>query len=220
MLLIIHKDPRDGAALADMFRYMNILSFAVTPAEALSELTPLVGAVLIADPSAMPDAAAFIGHIREKTDAPVFALEREALPVSVSCLLCGTFSYDVMSSTVAKNIVAFAVDHGKKPIGDYRALGVDASSDLAEPTYCGEPLGLTRTETRLLSLLLLAYPAAVRTADLLRYGFSPAKMPTSSDVRTLLCAVNRKFRQKTGGTLITGADGGYVLCTPKVPVFT
>ncbi len=222
MLLIIHKDEKNANAVREMFRFMNLLSYTCKPQDAKRELSPRYRAVLILNPESFPDIQSFVTSLRDTAAlTPVFAMTREHLPVGSACLFAKVFSFDTLSSTLAKEMVSFSLDHGLPAVGDYRLSGVNVSADLDVSTFCGKPFPLTNTEKRILQFLIRTYPDAATAEEILDYAFHPLKTPGKSSVRTHLCAINRKFRALTGRPLSERAEPfGYRIVTPKTKNYT
>ncbi len=216
MLLIIRKNEKNGNAVREIFRYMNVLAYSCRPQDAVRELSPRYRAVLILDPETFPDIRGFVASLRRTAAlTPVFALSARHLSVADACLFAKVFSYGTMSSSIAKDMVTFSLDHGLPAIGDYRLLGLNVSADRECATFCGEALPLTQTEMRILQFLIRVYPDAATADEILEYAFNPQKVPGKSSVRTHLSAVNRKFRALTGRNLTEHRDyAGYRITAP------
>jgi len=77
MILIIDKDKKERETISDIFYYMGIISYPVSPTEAYSELSPVYKAVLISNPENIPDLADYVNRLRGYSrKTPVFSISQ------------------------------------------------------------------------------------------------------------------------------------------------
>ncbi len=217
MILIIDKRQRERSAVAEMFHYMGILSYAADPAEALAEISPLYSAVLFSSLSGIADVPDYLDRLRAYCEVPIFALEDYEYELSSEVLerLDGVFSSGMYSSSIAVAISRRTVDFHGNVLGEYRLAGIDASVELPEVLFLGQSVPLTKTERMILRYLIRAYPTAASPREILKYAFRGSRAPEPSSVRTHISVMNRKFREYFGRPLtLPGQGTGYAIATP------
>lgn len=209
MLLIIDRSEKNGNTVAHMMRYMGILAYEVTPAEAFAEISPLYSAVLLIHPETLPDGRDFLRRLAGYCPIPVFVYGESDLPVLAA------FPKTMNPSAVAGNIRAILETRGMRPIGSYYLSGLDADISSSGVRYFDRPLTFTRTEVMMIRYLIRTYPALTPPLDILRHAFRRENCPDLSNIRTHVSVINKKFREATGQNLIQNPLGrGYCLITP------
>lgn len=216
MLLIISTAKKRAQAVSDMFYYMGVLSYAVTPSEALAEISDLYRAVLILNPSDLADAESYIDKIHSyKSNIPIFAINGDK-EMAQNSLFDGIFDDDSYSSTLVEEIVRYQFEHNMPLIAHYRLAGIDASCDSVSVTVFGNAVNFTKTETMILRYLIASYPAPQSAKNIVKYAFKPSRKPEITSIRTHISVMNRKFREKTGKTLFASLPTvGYIISTPE-----
>lgn len=215
MILIINKSRKEAESLATAFRYMGIVARGETPEHASAEVSTLYRAILIADPEKLPDEREYIARLRSYIgDIPIVALTDN--PESLKTRYDAFVERAITVSKLYKEIYRICNQIGKDLPGEYLLAGIDASVDRGMVTYFSEPIPLTKTEGLILRFLIRAYPFSMAPKIILKYVFAQAKAPEVSSIKTHVCAINGKFKNRLGRNLIVSIDGGYVVMTPML----
>ena len=217
MLLIISNSKKNGEILSDTFRYMSILSYVVTPKEALSEISNIYKGVLIIAPESYPDIKDYLFKLKGYMKSiPVFALtdKKDAILYELFDIV---FEQSTKSPYIASEIVEYCVREGFKPIGYYKLAGFDASADRIGVSYFYSDLNFTKTEAMILRYLISTYPTPQTVDDILRHAFKPSRTPESASIRTHISAMNKKLQNVTGRKHIElYPHKGYYILTPEI----
>ena len=64
MILVISTSRKRASDLADMFRYMGILSIGLTPHSALSQVSYIYRAVILMHPNELPDYRDYVNRLK------------------------------------------------------------------------------------------------------------------------------------------------------------
>ena len=216
MILIIDKSKKERTTVSEMFHYMGILSYAVTPQAAFSEISTKYRAILITNPDSFPDITDYISRLRRySANIPIFALspypERKDIPAD------GTFDYDIYSSTLVNEVIKYQEERSLPSLGKYLIAGLDLGCDIPTPRYFAEPLKLTKTETMIVRYLTVAYPSYASAEEILKHSLKPGKIAEPSVIRAHISSINKKFFLLKGRSLIISSPGsGYVIATPEI----
>jgi len=214
MLLIVSPTEKHGAAISEIFHFMGIVNRATPPAKAFSEVSGIYRAILIITPEKLADPYEFVRALRRLSlGSAVFALTESC---SYSDIFDATFKENIFSSTLYSKMNEFIRARGAVPLGEYRLSGIDASVELDGVYYFGEHIRLTKTEAMILRYLICTYPAHSDTRDILTHAFRQGRIPESSNVRTHISSINKKFRARFGKNVIASQDkAGYTILTPE-----
>ena len=217
MVLIIHTAKREARAIADIFYYMGVVSYAATPIEALGEISGIYRAILIIDPDNLPDIDSFVEKLRSyNSRIPIFAVSDQPNYLDHE-LFDGTFPDDIYSSRLIEEIVRYQKSRGLPLSACYRMAGIDASCHLENVLVFEKPLSFTKTETMILRYMIAAYPTPRDANDILRYAFKPMRKPEPASIRTHVSVMNKKFRELRSINLFIALPGeGYVISTPEL----
>ena len=217
MLLIISKNKKIASDVAETFRYMSILAYAVTPIEALSEVSELYRAALVISPELLADASDFVNRLKSyKSNLPIFAVTDEEFDNDTFSCFDAVFRKPTFSAALAEKIIKFANEQSHARIGDYRLAGFDASSDVLGVRYFNKMLKLTKTEAMILRYLIRSYPLPKDSRDILKYAFKGSRAPEASSIRTHISLMNKKLEpviEKRAILLIP--HEGYLIATPE-----
>lgn len=219
MLLIIDTKARRGESYADSFWWMGVLAIHDKPIDALSKISPAVGAVLIVEPTTLPDAKEYVGRIRALCrSVPVFALS--TTPLSDPTLFADVFRPDGYTSTYLSRMRDAAAMAGVRPVGVYRLFGMDISCTEDAIRYKRKTVAITKTEAMILRYLFLSYPARASARQILLHAYRRDKHPDRAAVRAHVCALNQKLAPLLGYRVIDSERGeGYrVVTPPSAPV--
>lgn len=218
MVLIIDSAKRNARSVCDIFYYMGIPSFAASPSEALSEISPIYKAALILDPEKLADAGDFVTRLRRYNSLlPVFAISAEPMSKSMTHLFDGCYSESISSAKLVEEIIIYQINKHLPIIGNYKLAGINASCDTYTPTVFDKSINLTKTETMILRYLICTYPNPTSAQDILKYAFKQTKKPELASIRTHISVMNKKFRDVRGRNLFLGIPGvGYVVSTPEI----
>ena len=217
MVLIINNSKIRARAASDIFYYMGVLSYAVTPNEALAEISPLYRSVVIMDPELLTDAKSYVDQLHQYNSAvPVFAITDSRDP-AFKDIFCGVYPNDVYSSDLIIDIAKYQREHGLKQSSYYRLAGIEASCNLRHVSHFDKNIRFTKTETMILRYLIASYPTPQGAKSILKYAFKPLRTPDETSIRTHVSSMNRKFRKIKDVNLITAITGsGYVIETPEI----
>ena len=169
MLLVISKSKKIARDIAETFHYMSILSYGATPHEALSEVSTLYRAALIADPEVFPDINDFVVRLKSYSNLPVFALTEKEPENYYYDIFDGIFTRPTFTPSLAEKIIRFANDNNKTKIGSYLLAGLDASSDKIGVHYFYDRINFTKTEAMILRYLIRSYPIPQSAKSILKY---------------------------------------------------
>ena len=218
MLLIISTFKKRAEAVSDMFYYMGVLSYAATPTEALGEISDTYRAILILDPSNLPDTEDYLNKIRlYASSVPIFAIQSGDAGRNFDGLFDGSFPDECYSSSLVEEIVRYQFNHKLPLLAHYRLAGIDASCDIRKVKVFDESLDFTKTETMILRYLIVSYPVAQSTKNIVKYAFKPSRKPEITSIRTHISVMNKKFKDKTGRSLFISLPTlGYTVSTPEI----
>ena len=192
MILVVDKTQSAANDLADMFYYMGILASAHTPTTALSEISTAYRAVIILNPSSLPDKRDFLHRLRSyASSVPCFAVTNEPDETD-RMIFDSVLNTTHYASKIYSKILEYTQNHHLLQPGKYRLAGIDASCDLMTSTYFTYSLKFTRTENMILRTLIRMYPNPMRAKDILKYAFRPTKLPEVSNIRTHISIMNKK----------------------------
>lgn len=213
MILIIDNDTVSTHAICEILNYAGIPSL-VTHRYKPSSHADRYRAVLFTS----PEDDFVCNEVKAQiSDVPLFAFVPKA---SVSHYLSkrlydGVMAIDGISSLIIRRIT----DHQREfmlPVsGEYRLAGIDASVEYKNECYYFDTrIRLTKTECVILRFIIASFPRAVGASEIALHVFKPDKMPDSSNVRTHICSLNKKFAAATGYRPIISAEAGYMANTP------
>ena len=213
MILIIDKSRKRGQTLAEIFHYMGILSLYTSPNGAPSEISSEYRAILVSEPSELPDEADYITSLRRYSGKiPIFAISEGGCKKELFDL---AFDDGISSSALVSEIIRYQEKNELPSLGKYLLAGLDAGCDLGEVRYFSEKLSFTKTETMIIRYLILMHPTFVSAKDIIKHSHKPAKAPEISSIRTHISKINSKFKGSRGKILITSEPGlGYAILTP------
>lgn len=217
MILIIDKSKSNGSSISEMFHYMGLLSYHVTPMEAFSEVNTRYRAILITDPDSIPDPDDYVTRLKKYSNKiPIFALSRKrktfsSIPDSM------VFDYDIYSSTLALAIMDYQDKRGLPSLGKYMLAGLDLGCDLHKPRYLARTFDITKTETMILRYLTITYPSYAKADEIMDHCLKPGKSREPSVIRAHVSSINKKFNLLCGRNLIISEPGvGYIMRTPEI----
>ena len=218
MILIINTTKRKAQAVSDIFYYMGVLSYAVTPIEALSEISGLYRAILVLDPENLPDAESFTQKLRAYNSAlPIFAITNATTDFYSQYSFDKCFPDSIYSSTLVEEIVTYQKERTLPLTAYYRLAGIDASCDKTNVTVFDNTVTFTKTETMMLRYLIASYPTPQTAKDIIKYSFKPSRKPEITSIRTHISVMNKKFRDVRGKNLfINVPNQGYTVFTPQI----
>lgn len=217
MVLIVNRSKRLAASISEIFHYMGILSRTATPSEALSELSCLYRAVLVIEPSTLPDPEDYVNRLRAySSSTPIFSVSNNGAKDSYATLFDASFKLAISSAILASKMADYSKAHGLSYIGDYRLAGINACCDRPFVDYFGRDIGLTKTEAMIVRYFIRSYPNFQSAEDVLKYAFKPSRHPEVSSIKTHISLINKKFRALEGRNLIFMSAGeGYQILTPE-----
>ena len=215
MILVIDKNKKNAVSVAEMFFYMGVIAKACTLSETFSEISNKYRAVVLLSTDSYPDAEDFIKRLRAyNVSMPIFAVgESENINLPD---IATVFPYSAYASEILSKILKYTADNELPSPGDYKLAGLDLSCDAASPSYFWTPFPLTKTESMIVKYLIRSYPRPTSAEEILKYAYRESRVPESSNVRTHVSVINKKFRELTGRNLIDMTMGiGYSIITPE-----
>lgn len=202
---------------------MGVLSRAVTPDVAISDVTNRFRAILITSMEKIINPEELILNLkRYSLGAPIFALSEEKdtsiiRKQRIFSMLDGVFYENSYSSTVLTSIVEYQKKNKLPIMGEYKLAGIDASVFYKCATYFDEPINFSKTELLILRYLIRSYPNPAKSTDILKYAFNPSRLPDSSCIKTHISIMNKKFREAFGENLTFFEPKlGYTVLTPQM----
>ena len=218
MILVLDRNKRNAEAVSEMLYYMGVLSYAADIAEGLTELSPLYRAVLIINPSSLPDAKSYVEKLKSyDSEVAVFSLTKNGEINDLPQLFEINFTEDTSYTDIVKGIAERLLSKNKRSVGSYMLAGIDASANKRCVSYFDSSFPLTRTETMILRFLIRSYPMPRSAKDILKYSFKAKRTPEPGGIRTHISCINRKFRALKERNLICSmSDEGYLIMTPEI----
>ena len=220
MILIIDRSLSNAKTHADIFYFMGILSYAVTPSQAFNEIDNRYTAILLTGMENSNFDEEFVISLKSLSlGAPVFAIcnNMEDYLARNKKLdnIDKYFDNNIYSTALVDEIEAFQCERLMPRLSSYTLSGFDLSAKNPKALYLCEDIGLSKTETMILRFFICRYPLPIETSDILKYAFKPGKFPEASNVRTHICAINKKFNLLTGKNIIEHERGsGYIIKPP------
>lgn len=218
MLLIADSKTKRGRDLADMMRWMGIVAISKKPMDAMAELCHSVSALLVVNPSEIPDIADYVRRVRSYSrTVPIFALSDTSVNFEGESLFLRVFTSDIMSSTLIESIRAQQARVALRPLGDYIFAGVDASCTHEEVLCRGKGVYMTVRQKMILRYLFCTYPNRVSPREIAKHIYRPGTEPEDSCIRAHICAINKKVCEVLGRPVIDSLRGcGYRIVTAEV----
>lgn len=215
MLLIIDNLQSNANSAADIFNFMGVVSYGITPDHAPSEFKNRHRAILFVHPERMRCHADLVTMARTYSlDTQIFAIFNESENVELASLFDKVFPDGALSSKIVYDILTYQTDRGNGSIGMYRLAGIEASVHNSETTYFDVPVNLTKTETMILRYLIASFPMARKAKDILKYAFRSGKTPETSSIRAHISSINKKFSRLAERYIISNEHGaGYSIST-------
>lgn len=225
MILVIDKSQKDASVASEILYNMGLLSQAITPQRAASEVSNRYRAILITSPEALGSLEEYVTMLRKfSLGAPIFALygEKRAFDLAKASthpfdkIFYGTeISYDLII-----NIIRYQKSRGMRIIGNYKILGLDVSVFTDKYSFFDIPMSFTKTETMIIRFLTVTYPTPAKAAEILKFAFKNTKCPEVSNIRTHISAINKKFSEYLNRPFISSENKvGYTVSTPPEPKF-
>lgn len=217
MLLIISSSKKRARAVSDTFYYMGMISYAVTPTEALSEISDLYRAILLLDPEDIPDVEDYTDRLRAyNKHVPIFGISASEVKRDISKCFDSVFTYSACSGEILDDVVRYQTQRCLPVSAHYRLAGIDASCYSNAVSVFNDRLDLTKTETMILRYLISTYPMPKSACDIIKYAFKPTRRPEVTSIRTHVSVINRKYRDLRGKNLFVNVpQQGYAICTPE-----
>jgi DNA-binding response OmpR family regulator len=199
---------------------MGIISYAVTPAQAFNEIDNRYTAILLTGMENASFDEEFVISLKSLSlGATVIAICNNAAEYLAKnpkfSAIDKYFDDSISSAALVDEIEALQRERLIPRLSAYTLSGIDLSARNPKALYLCDDIGLSKTETMILRFLICRHPLPVDTSDVLKYAFKPGKSPEASNVRTHICAINKKFKAITGKHLIEHERGaGYTINPP------
>ena len=223
MILIVDRSLKNAKTISEIFHFMGVLSRAVTPDQALNEISNRYRAVLFSSTNNLISPDELIANLRKfSLGAPIFALSpfKNAKDDEGNFIMSrfdGVFYENSFSTTVVNSIISYQLKNRLPIMGEYMLAGMDASVFNKEVTYFDEPISVGKTETMILRYLMRSYPIPAKASAILKYAFKPSRTPDISSIKTHICVMNKKYKEAFGKNLIFSEPGiGYTVLTPEM----
>ena len=209
MILVIDKDKENADGVSDIFFYMGILSKGVSSEDAPKEIARPYRAAVLLFPESYRDNALLIKRLRDaNNDIPIFAVSKDSeFQNSEIDLIITDTSYP---TEILKKILLYTSENNLPSPGEYKQGGIDLSFNLPNPTYFSAPFSLTKTESMIIRYLIRAFPTSASSDEILKYSYRDKRMPESSNIRTHISVINKKFRSVGNKNLVESSfSAGY-----------
>ena len=215
MILIIDKSLSNARRFSDMLYYMGYLSISATYKELHTvSKYPYSCAVALYPESTGADYEASFDALRALSKIPIFAISE--CPYTLEPLFDFVFEKGISAPALISRISDYAKERMLNVPGSYKIMGINASPELITSLYFDTPLPFTKTENMILRALTFSYPNPLFAEDILKLAFRHGRLPELASIRTHISVMNKKFRAKTGRSLINCEKGcGYTLLTPE-----
>jgi DNA-binding response OmpR family regulator len=220
LILIIDKSLANARTYADIFYFMGILSYAVTPSQALNEINNRYTAILLTGVEYSNYDVEFTKTLSLLSlGAPIFAICRDLKEyMAKNSKLDHVVEYfddRIYSNALVDEIEKVQAQRNLRKLSAYELFGFDLDARKREARYLFNDIRLSKIETMIVRCFIALNPLDISSSDILKYAFKPSKAPEASSVRTHICIINKKFRALTGKTLIEHERGvGYHLRKP------
>lgn len=222
LILIIDKSQKDASTASEILYNMGLLSHAVTPARAVSEVSNRYRAIIITSPESLGDVTEFVTMLRRfSLSAPIFALYADRakfdLANEASHLFDKIFFGTEISYDLIVDIIKYQRSRRMKIIGNYKVMGLNISVFTENSAFFDIPMSFTKTETMIVRYLTVTYPYPVKASDILKFAFKSTKCPEVSNIRTHISAINKKFSPYLNRPFIASENKlGYAITTPPM----
>ena len=222
MILFIYRSKKLGNSIADNFNRIGIPSFVSSPEGAIKNASNKYKAVVVSIPSdeyGIYDAE-FVYSIKIYClSTPVFAICNTEDLDKVESLYAfdKVFTTNDTPSNIMRQIQLYQYENELRRTGIFRLSGYDASLNLKNPQFFYNEFPLTHNETMILRTLIALYPSPVTANELLKHAFKKNNAPDVSSVRTVICGMNKKFKETFNRKLIELSDdkSGYIIVMPS-----
>lgn len=202
MILVISNSQKKANILADMFRYMGILSIATTPYKALSRMAPVYRAAIIINPEELPDYKDYVDRLQSYSpQTPAFAMTSEN-QILADGIFDGRISSTAYAASILKQLVDFSSAMRLHPPGDYKNFLINLSPNQPTPIILGKRINLTKTECMVLRYLMQTHPQPAKPEEIISHVYNPSKAPNESNIRTYISVINQKATKALGWKII------------------
>ncbi len=209
MLLIISENKQIAEDLSDMFNFMGVLSYALTPEDAPLENPEIYRAILVMSPEKIKNGEELYLMLETYLkNIPVFSLGKAPTDINFSYELSENLSAAEIFDAICKR----CRECGFSSPGDYRLEFINASVTNSETLFFSQNLKLTKTELMIVRVLLRHFPSPIKPFEILKFAFRKNRTPDEPSIRTHISKINKKASKISGRNLIFNfGKNGYIL---------
>ena len=212
MILVICKSKRLATARADAYRRLGIISYGASSSEAFKETDLNCHAVLIIHPEMLIEPHDYVRRLKLCSPAPVFALYNNDSSQPYSAIFDGVFEMNDSLPYTVQVMAQWSKDRKLPYLGEYMKVGFDANIKEIAVAYFRKYFYLSKTERRILCVLINVYPKYASTKTIIKYAYAPNKYPELFSIKTHIHNINKTFFERFGKYAILSVIGrGYVL---------
>ena len=223
MILFIYRSKTQGNNIADHFNRMGVPSLVTSPENAIHNISNKYLGIVVSIPRddyKIYDAE-FVHSLKiYSLGAPIFAICDPDDLEKVEHLYAydEIFTTDMNFSGILKGIQLHQYYNDLPRTGVYRLSGLDVSLNLENPLFYFNEFSLTHNEKMVLRTLIRMFPSSISSKDILNHSLKRANQPDASIIRTIICSVNKKFKEKFNRKVIEISEdkGGYTIITSKM----
>lgn len=222
LILFVYRSRAQGNGMADSFNRMGVPSHVTSPESIINDISNRYLAIVVcipADEFHIYDTEYVYSLKVYSIGAPIFAIcEPENLSKAKELYTFDdVFTTDMTPHQILTGIQLYQYDNCLARTGVYRLTGLNASLNRNNPEFYFTEFALTHNEKMILRTLIRVYPNPISAKDLLRHAFKKVNTPSISNVRTLICGINKKFKVEFGRKLIeiSSDKTGYIIITSR-----
>lgn len=216
MLLVICKSKRLATARADAYRRLGLIAYGASSSEAFREIDLSCHAVLVIHPEMLIEPHDYVRRLRLHSPAPIFALYNNNSNHPYSAVFDGIFELNDSLPQTVQIMRQWSKDRKLHFLGEYQKAGYDANIDEVAVAYFKKYFYLSKTQRRILCVLINAFPNYANTKTIIKYAYAPNKYPELFSIKTHIHNINKTFFERFGKYAIYSVVGrGYVLRSPE-----
>ncbi len=206
MLLITGKNRGSVLAAREIFFGMGIICELCDPSEVKSRLSQRHSTVLAVGRELGIKGDELCALIRKgKPMIPIIAL-REDFCSSEAKSFDAVYPNSLYCTTAISKMREISKIRAARTIGEYATADISAFAG-ADVFLCGKRLLLTKSEAAVLRTLIAFYPERVTADGIATFAFRCGREPSTSGVRTHICAINKKLSAVSDISISSARDG-------------
>ena len=209
MLLIVGKSRGSTTAAREIFFGMGIICEICDPVEVELRLSVRHSTVLAVGRELEITASDLCERIRRITPRiPIIALREDIFSENAKCF-DAVYPNSLYCTAAISKMREISVERGVRGVGEYSIPGISAFAG-AEVFVGDKRLLLTKSEAAVLRTVIAFHPEGISAEGISAFAFRYGREPSSSGVRTHICAINKKLSTVSDISLSSARDG-YVI---------